>query len=115
MQRIYSHPDVGMVHLVKNELENRGIEAVVRGEHLAGVIGGGAGIEAWFELWVVDDARVQEAAQIVQAAIAQATEAAEGEDVPGDPWTCPQCGEEIEPPFAVCWSCGQARPEGEAT
>jgi predicted amidophosphoribosyltransferase len=27
-----------------------------------------------------------------------------------DTWTCPQCGEEIEPQFTACWNCGS---EGE--
>lgn len=108
MLRIYSHPDTAMVHLVKNELENRGIEALIRGEHAAAVFGGGAGIDAWTELWVVDDARAEEAAGIIKGVIEQ-TPLPEGE-----PWRCPNCGEEVEASFAVCWNCGEERPEQAA-
>lgn len=105
MKRIYSHPDVTIVHLVKNELANQGIEAVIQGEHAAAIIGGGAGIDAWNELWVVDDAREQEAAAVVQRVI-------EKSSVPeGEPWTCPNCGEAVDAPFDVCWNCGAERPK----
>src|SRR5690554_3346737 len=38
MHKVYSHPSEAMVHLVKSELENHGIETVVRGEHAAAVM-----------------------------------------------------------------------------
>ena len=107
MRKIYSHPDMAIVQLVKNELENRGIKSVIRGEHLAAVAGGGASMDAWFELWVMEDERLQETARVVQEFI-------EHDDVEGaEPWRCPDCGEKIEPQFAVCWNCGRARPEEE--
>ena len=108
MKRIYSHPDVGIVQLVKNELENRGIEAIIQGEHAAAVMGGGAGIDAWNELWVVDESRVGEAAGVVQRVIDESAK------IEGEPWTCPKCGEEVEASFAMCWNCGEERPEKAA-
>ena len=27
------------------------------------------------------------------------------------PWTCPKCGEAIEPQFTECWNCGASKPE----
>ena len=110
MQKIYSHMNMAMVHLVKNELEGRGIETTVRGEHLAQVAGGGAAAEAWHELWIVDDARLVEAAGVVQEIIDQD----DADAVDEEPWTCPHCGEEVEGTFAVCWNCGQARPPAPA-
>lgn len=105
MRKIYTHPELAMVQLAKNELQNRGIDSVIRGEHLASVAGGGASFDAWVELWVVDDARLQEAAQAIQETFEHTAEEA------GKPWTCPNCGETIEPQFAVCWNCGHKRPE----
>ncbi len=104
MRKIYSHPDLGVVHLVKNALENRGIQASVRGEHGAAMIGAATGIDAWNELWIADDTRVTEAIRIVQ------TQTDDGEAPGGDPWTCPSCGEELEAQFAVCWNCGESKP-----
>lgn len=28
-----------------------------------------------------------------------------------EPWTCPGCGEIIEPTFDLCWNCGGERPD----
>ena len=97
MKRIYSHPDAGVVHLVRNELEQRGIRAVVRGEHLAAA---GVPMEAWGELWLLDEGQLPEAARVVRAVTK------EPDDADAPPWTCPACGERVEPQFAVCWHCG---------
>jgi len=107
MQKIYSHMNVAMVQLVKNELENRGIETIIQGEHLVAIIGGGAPADAWYELWLVDDARLPEAARVVQDIIDEAGEERAGEES----WICAECGEEVDAEFAVCWNCGQERPE----
>ena len=104
MHKVYSHFNPAMVQLVKNELEHRGIEAVVQGEHLAAVVGGGASAEAWHELWVLDEERLSEAAEIVGEVIEDDTEET------AEPWTCPRCGEEVEGTFAVCWNCGHESP-----
>lgn len=106
MQKVYAHPDIGMVHLAKNALANHGIEAIIKGEHLASVAGGGsAWNEAWVELWVEDDAQAHEAARIIDEATLPdgATDDA--------PWTCPSCVETVEAQFAVCWNCGHEQPE----
>ena len=103
MQRIYSNPETAVVHLVKNELERRGIETLLRGEHLAII---GAPLEAWGELWIVDERQLPEAARMVEEIIGRTD--AEG----GEPWTCPQCGEDVDPEFAVCWNCEREQSAG---
>ena len=108
MQKIYSHPNTAMVYLAKNELANRGIEAVIQGEYLAAVSGGGASMEAWIELWLVDVARLPEATRVVQEIIADA----EVEEAGASPWTCPHCGETVDATFAACWNCGREQPAG---
>ncbi len=107
MHKVYSHVNPAMVQLVKNQLEQRGIESVVQGEHLAAVAGGGAAAEAWHELWVADDERLGEVAEVVREVTEEDTAVAE-------PWTCPRCGEEVEGTFAVCWSCGHEPPATQA-
>jgi hypothetical protein len=108
MHKVYSHLNPALVQLVKNELEQRGIEAVVQGQHLVAIAGGGAAADAWHELWIVDVERLGEAAEVVREVIGN-----EAEEVP-EPWTCAQCGEEVEGTFAVCWNCGYASPAPEA-
>jgi hypothetical protein len=109
MQRIYSHPNAGIVQLVKNALDQHGIEAVVRGEYLGVAVGDVPQQEAWTGLWVADTARLSEAARVVREFV-EANDAAEG----GEPWTCPRCGEEVEAAFDACWRCGAERPEAPA-
>lgn len=103
MQRVYSHPDLAMVHLVKNELTNRGISSEVRGQHTAAIIGAGAGIDAWIELWVEDDALARAAVQIVQ-------QMHDEPEVSARPWICIECGTEVDGAFGVCWKCGASEP-----
>ena len=105
MHRVYSHFNPAMVQLVKNELDMRGIESVVKGEHLAAVVGGAAGAtDAWHELWVVDEERLGEAVEVVSEVIEDDAE------TDAAPWTCPACGEEVDGLFAVCWNCGHKHP-----
>ena len=99
MQRIYSHIDGAMVHLAQNELERSGIPSVVRGQHLANIVGGGAGIDAWTELWLLDGDRLAEAEGIISRLIDEQS-APEAQ-----PWICPSCGETVDGEFALCWNC----------
>ncbi len=109
MHKVYSHFNPAMVQLVKNELEQRGIESTIKGEHLASVVGGAAGAtDAWSELWVVDEERLGEAVEVVSDVIEGDTES------DAEAWTCPRCGEEVDGLFAVCWSCGQKHPASGA-
>jgi hypothetical protein len=40
---------------------------------------------------------------------------AQGRESPAAPsWRCPDCGEQVEGHFDLCWSCGRLRPEDEA-
>jgi hypothetical protein len=103
MHRIYSHQNPAMVEMARNELHARGIDTIVRGEHTAALLGGGSAIDAWVELWVMDEGRLEEASEIVQEFID--TEDVDAEEA----WTCEACGERIEGQFAACWNCGAAR------
>ncbi len=104
MTRVYSHPDPAITHLVRNALEQIGVTAIVRGERNGAAMGEVPPVAAWSEVWVPDDARLDE----VQAVVDEATA-----EVPTDaePWTCPACGEEVGGQFAVCWACGTPSPE----
>ena len=111
MQRIYSHPNPGMVELARGELARHGIAAVVRGEYLAPATGEGAAwADSWPALWMAGDERLPEAVEVVRAFVA-ASEEGEGEG--GAPWACPGCGEAVEAAFGACWRCGAERPEAQ--
>lgn len=105
MQRVYSHQNPALVHHVKHLLEHEGIPATIRGEHLAAAVGGVAPLDAWVELWVTDEARLPEAMRIVASVVDEERAGDEAAE-----WTCPNCGETVEAPLAVCWNCGTERP-----
>ena len=65
MVKVYSSPFGPKVHLARAWLEGQGIASVVLGENLSGVAGGIAPLDAWVELWVLDDARAEEAATLL--------------------------------------------------
>ena len=103
MVRVYSHPDPGIAHLVRNALSQRGIDAVLRGERYGAALGEVPPIAAWSEVWVGDPARLDEAVAVVAETVAPAPS--------GDAWTCAACGEMSEGQFGACWRCGTERPD----
>ncbi len=102
MKRVYRSewlPDV--VHR-QNLLEHRGIPCTVRHAGLASIVGELPWLEAWPELWVMDDRDEALALRIV----AQCRDPAAGTH---DPWHCGDCGEPLEGQFTACWRCGTER------
>lgn len=88
-------------HAVRGFLESNGVEAVVRGEFLAGGVGElPADVCA---VWVVDDAAYDRAQRLLRDFL-------RGFHHAGPSWVCPGCGERLEGQFTHCWSCGTERP-----
>ncbi len=105
MQRVYTAPEPSMIHLLKDVLEERGIEAVVRGESLLGGAGELPPIETWVDLLVVNDDDAAIAERLIEETLQPAA------SKPEQSWTCPNCSEVMEPQFGVCWNCGTLRPD----
>ncbi len=101
MQRLYAADDPIFVGYLKTLLEDAGIPAIVRNEHLIGATGELPPHECWPELWVLDDADETAARRIVTAALAAPAET--------EAWRCGHCGEHLEPQFNACWRCGALR------
>ncbi len=106
MRQLYTSPNTALVNHLRSILDSLGIPCRVRGEFLSAAVGELPPIECWAELWVLDDDRYDEAAEVIRRA-------AEDGDVDGVPWTCDGCGERIDPQFGECWKCGQIRRELE--
>ncbi len=94
--RSFSLPDV--MHF-RNLLAERGIACHVRNYHSASVLGELPFLEVAPELCVLDPRDVELAKRVIATA-----------GVPPGltmrDWTCPDCGEKLEPQFAQCWCCG---------
>jgi rubrerythrin len=102
MKKVYSSQDRLMVGHVKNILENEDIECFIKNEYLTSAVGEIPPIESWLEVWIIDDSQNDRAHEILEKAFSS-------ENLPQTPWTCSQCGEELEGQFSECWSCGTSR------
>ena len=98
MQRVYSSFNLQAAHHAKNVLENEGIRATVRNEHLASAMGELPPAECQFEVWVLRDDDALRAERLLR----------QGPQRQGVPWRCTRCGEVSEPQFTECWRCGAA-------
>ena len=96
MIHLHSAQTAFEIHNLCNVLRARGIACEARGQYLRGAIGEIPPNECWVELWLLDEAREDEARQLLAAANAESDE----------PWICPNCDEKIEGTFGQCWSCG---------
>ncbi len=86
------------IGLVRGLLEHAGIECITKNEQLAGALGDIPFLECEPELWVVHDADLARAREILASHRAPAHSASV--------WRCDVCGELIEGQFGACWQCG---------
>lgn len=99
MIKVYTSPDWLLVQTFKSVLDSYGIACEVKSEFPIGT----RDRIAITELWVLDDARADEARNILAHA--------EQKGQPMHPsWKCGKCGELIEGQFDQCWQCGNRRP-----
>ena len=105
MKKVFTARNVTEAHFVRELLEAQGLVVTVRGEDLWGASGELPFVDAWPTIWVLDDTREAEA----RAAVEQ-FEATRAAPVAGESWRCPKCGQDVEPQFTSCWSCGTERP-----
>jgi rubrerythrin len=78
-------------------LRAAGIECEVRNTVLSGALGEIPFLECAPQIWIryaLDEARARELIEQLRTPVS------------GEPWTCRQCGEVLEPQFAQCWNCG---------
>ena len=103
MKKLHTAPDPLVISHLKNILESGGISCAVKNSYLSAAVGELPPIECWPELWVLDDARLDEAREVLEKMLAPLRSVSV-------PWTCRKCGVEVEGQFSECWSCGSSRP-----
>jgi len=97
MKHIYTHDNIAVLHSVKNILAMHDIEAFVKNEHSI-PMSARHGIENTFlELWILNDQDYERASAVIEEEVDNVE--------PGESWDCPNCGEENESSFEMCWSC----------
>jgi hypothetical protein len=53
-----------------------------------------------FSVWIIDDTQTARAMRVVSEFL----------ELPGAPWTCPECEKSVNAVFDECWNCGTSRP-----
>ena len=105
MRKVHSAESILEIAHLRNLLEREGIECFVLNERLAGALGEIPFIECWPELWVREDGQERHARRLIGQALAP--------HPGGETWTCPRCGERIEPQFSDCWNCAAGEAANE--
>ena len=98
MHKVFSSQDVTLVHFARSVLEGNKIDSVILREQLTGAVGGLAPLDTWPELWVHDTQELEQARQLITAAMKKG-------ETQQNPWICHSCCEKIEPHFNQCRQC----------
>lgn len=104
MKRIWSGSSLPDTAHFKNLLDHAGVACLIKNRELGGAIGDLPVFDAAPEIWVLDDAEAERAVALIHDSVRPAAGAA--------PWRCHRCGEDNEPQFAACWSCGESHRDG---
>jgi len=96
MKRVFRAASLIQVAHARNVLLTEGIQSELRNQYLAGALGDLPMLETWPQLFVDDSDEPAALRALARAATAPA----------GAPWSCPGCGEVLEPQFTSCWRCG---------
>jgi hypothetical protein len=86
----------------KNLLEHSGIACFIKNRELGGGLGDLPVLDGAPDLWVLDGAQASRAEELIRDSVRPAH---------GAPWRCSACGENNEPQFGACFSCGRADNE----
>jgi hypothetical protein len=102
MKRVYRAASLLQVAHARNVLISAGIDCELRNIYLAGAAGDLPLMETWPQLYVADADEPRALRALRRAETSEA----------GAPWTCEECGENLEPQFTTCWRCGRERNGG---
>jgi len=106
MKKVYEAANMMEAQLIKDYLEGAGVETVVKGAMLQGAVGE-IPANTYPSIWAIEDDEVDKARELIDVYFSEQPE----NMVYQGPWTCPECGQELEPQFTQCWNCGTYRRE----
>ncbi len=99
MKKLFTHENRMIVYNMRNLLESAGIDTVVVNEFAGGGVGDLPAFDTWPELWLRDEAQLEQARAILRGVNGEAD---------SDPWFCRQCHEANDAAFRICWNCGRS-------
>ena len=100
MKRVLQAPNLALATLWSDQLRNAGIAASVQRAFASGLAGELPPDQCLPEVWVVDDARLEQARGLLH----------DWQHLPHRRWACPGCREIVDGPFETCWNCGHDMP-----
>jgi hypothetical protein len=100
LKKLYSAASLPDAHLIRNLLDQAGIEAHVFNENAQGGVGQLPVMEACPQIWIVREGDLPRARQILEAF----------EHMPAirSNLHCEQCSEDNPSTFQLCWNCGSS-------
>jgi len=101
MKQVFTAESRLTVYHIKNLLEVKGIDAIVKNDGLSSVVGDIPLESAWPEVWVTDPDMEKYAKEIIK----QSNNA----EVTGKEWVCESCGEKHSAQFMDCWNCQSSK------
>ncbi len=108
MKKVFATSDPVALGMVREMLENDGIESAVFNDGMPwGAI---ELLSSTPQLWVLRDEDEKRARAIVERYKSGAVR----NSLAREPWQCPACGEMIEGQFSECWKCTTIDPRREA-
>ena len=98
MKLVYTHDNQIMVANIANYLMQNNIEVVIRNQYASGGVGEIPPIEAWPEVFVLNDNFFSKAINLINEL---------NKDLDEPKWLCKKCNEINYPTFDYCWNCQQ--------
>ena len=97
MKMVFTSEDIVYLHHLKNILEAKDIECVLKNDRLASISGEIPMGVCWPELWVVNVMHEAWAKELISDS--------KNNDNVGENWVCKNCDEEHSSRFTDCWNC----------
>jgi hypothetical protein len=101
MKQVFTVPEGAELELLKNLLEEAGIQCALRNEQLSQAL---PATPFNVELWVANDDDFPRAQELCQAWLHPPPDAT-------GTWACAQCGQRLHGQFDSCWRCGAKREQ----
>lgn len=105
MNEVFTHSDHGRVEVIRQVLEEAGIQCGIRDEEEVNLIPGVTISARDSVLCVADEADVERAEKVIADFLA-ADKAHES----ASDWVCEACGESVPGNFDSCWKCDALKP-----
>ncbi|MCG7975920.1 MAG: DUF2007 domain-containing protein [Candidatus Thiodiazotropha taylori] len=103
MIELFQAQDRIEAQMLKDYLQDQGIETVILNDHLSGALGE-LPANIFPTLWLLEDQDLSKARKLKQQFLnLYAPKAAA--------WRCPACGEQIDGGYEICWNCSTPGPK----